>query len=91
MPVFVMRAILPYREYLGWMRYLAQEPDMRDILEIQLATLSTQVSGIFGGKSKFDDFLLSKSKRKDSGTSGTTNVDEAVMSAFAGLTVVKNG
>lgn len=57
-PVWFLRQTMPQDEYYGWMTYLKNKPP--DIMEQQIAVLSTLVSNGLGGKAKVTDFLLSK-------------------------------
>ena len=58
MSVVAMKASMPQKEFNGWVLYLSEKGP--DIEEIQLAVLSTLVSQGLGGKSKVEDFILSK-------------------------------
>ena len=57
MPVNMMLASMPEEEYLNWQVFLQYEP--YNTQKIQLAVLSTIVSSALGGKSKFEDFMMS--------------------------------
>jgi len=82
MPVYVMKASLPYSEYVNWMRYFKFEhPDAH---EIQLAVISHIIaSGLGNKKSKFDNYLVRnpvKQKHKEHKVMSPTQVQAAFSS-----------
>jgi len=53
------------RELYEWYEYYSEEPFLADRLEIQMATLSL-IAGSFGGsKSKHNDYMIRKEKKKE--------------------------
>ena len=82
MPVFVLRATMPRSEYIAWLSYLRY--DEPDVTEIQLATLSMQVSTGLGGKGKVTDFLVRKPDTKRVSDNKVMSED-AVRNVFSGF------
>ena len=58
MPVFMMKQVLTYREFAGWVDYIRNKPP--NIQEFQMAVLTSVAANAMGGKSKYTDFLVSK-------------------------------
>jgi len=53
---------MPYSEYLEWQEFYSNEPFIADRLEVQLATTNLILSSTAGGKSKFEDFIISNKR-----------------------------
>ena len=74
MPVFIMKQVLPYKEFIGWVNYIRNKPP--SIQEYQMAVLTTVAANAMGGKSKHTDFLVSKMPKQ------TKAVEKAAPTAF---------
>ena len=85
MPVSIMKLTLTQNEYHKWLRYLQyKQPEVQ---EIQMAVLTTVASNAMGGKSKVDDFLLSKPPKPAKKHVGMSSND--VRAALMGLAIKK--
>ena len=78
MPVYQMKHILPWDEYLKWYLYFSQKPP--DVQEVQMAVFMNMVSGMMGGKNTVEDFLISGNNKKET-TKSKTAFDSFAMFA----------
>lgn len=56
------------RELYEWYDYYSKEPFIADRLEIQLANIGYIASSFGGGKSKYEDFMITGKKKKEKQT-----------------------
>jgi len=64
---------MSYEELLDWVEYTKHQPFLDDIVEVQLAKMMYIVSSALGGKSKFEDFLMTKVSSKPKNKKASTS------------------
>ncbi len=89
MPVFMLKQVLPQKEFLKWVKYFSNP--YPDATEIQLARLTLMVAQGLGAKDvKFADFLVNnfdddKPKTEQQNEIGMSN--EAVRNALSAIAI----
>lgn len=75
------------RELYEWYDYYSQEPFIADRLEIQLANIGYIASSFGGGKSKYEDFMVTGKKKKEKLDSKISKEEynKQIIAAFRGL------
>jgi len=78
---------MPRREFNDWAKYFQIEP--YNSIEIQIAQVAHILSSVNGGKSKFEDFLITSYKPKKEIDKVEFEPTDTVKSIFSAVAIAK--